>query len=324
MSEPISKHPEHPGPDFVIVGPLRAGTTMFRLMLGSHPQIADVGEFEESVAMLGDTGFPSPKHYREWLATHRVAQSRKYNLPDNLNDYQSIAYSMWSQLAQRHTGAKVIGCTIHSRIDRILDLWPNTKLICLVRDPRDVCRSCVGMGWYGHPALAYPEWLDPIHRWESAKERIPDDCRTIVRYEDLLRNPQLELSKCAELLGLDYSPAMLSFHESSSYDMVNPKLAEQWKRKMPPRCAELIDWRCAQAMANYGYQRSSMSPRPPTTFERFSLRLRNKTKRIKWRMNQYGPYLVAAWSIAKHLPPSNRIHLQIKSKLNQIDNSRLK
>lgn len=324
MSEPRSAQPEHQGPDFVIVGPLRAGTTMFRLMLGNHPQIADVGEFEESVAMLGGSGYPSQKQYRDWLTTHRVAQSRAYDLPESLQNYQSIARSMWSQLARDHEGSKAIGCTIHSRIDRILDLWPDTKLICLVRDPRDVCRSCVGMGWYGHAAMAYPKWLDPIRHWESARDRLPEDRWTLIRYEDLLRDPESELRKCTDLLGVEYDPAMLGFHESSSYEKLDPSLAEQWKRKMSPRCAELIDAQCVGLMRDYGYETSVESPRGPSGLEKLGLRLSDAIGRLRWRIDRYGLPLELSWKIAKRLPITNRWRMSVRNRINEIDHQHLR
>ncbi len=311
-------------PAFVLLGPLRSGTTMLRLMLHNHPSIAMVGEFEESIAMLGDSGYPSQKQYRDWLATHRVVQSRRYDLPDTLQDYQSIARSMWSQLASNHEGAKAIGCTIHSRIDRILDLWPDTKLICLVRDPRDVCRSCVGMGWYGHAAMAYPKWLDPIGFWESARDRLPENRWTQIRYEDLLRDPETELRKCTELLGLEYNPAMLNFHETSSYERLDPNLAEQWRKKMHPRTAEIIDARCAPKMQEYGYAPSVDNPQVASGFESFSIRINNRIGRLRWRIRRYGFPLVLSWAIAKRLPITNRWRRDAQSRINAIDQQYLR
>lgn len=123
MSDDTSnRHSLITGPDFVIVGPLRAGTTLFRLILGNHPGIHDIGEFEESVAMLSDQGYPSPKSYRDWLAVHRVAQARNYPFPASPDSYQEITHAMWTHNAAQAPEGSVIGCTIHSRIDRILDL----------------------------------------------------------------------------------------------------------------------------------------------------------------------------------------------------------
>ena len=318
-------HAEHAvGPEFVIVGPLRAGTTMLRLMLNNHPQIGVVGEFEEAVAPLGDSGFPSPQHYRDWLASHRVAQSRCYDLPETLADYPSMVNAMWSQLAKKHADTQVVGCTIHSRIDRVLDLWPDTRLICLVRDPRDVCRSCVGMGWFGHPADATRNWIDPIERWERARDRNADDRSVLIRYEDLLTDPLTALSQCTSLLGLGYDPQMLSFHESSSYEQLDPKLAEQWRTKMSPRCAEIIDARCVPKMQSYGYAPSTPEPRDADAFEKIAISIKSKLGRFDWRRRRYGLGLVLKWAIAKRLPITNAWRLGVRIRMNEIDRAHLR
>jgi hypothetical protein len=312
------------GPDFIIVGPLRAGTTLFRLMLGNHPSIHDIGEFEESVAMLPDRGYPSHQSYRDWLAVHRVAQSRQYQIPDNALSYQDITEAMWKHNAAKAPAGSIVGCTIHSRIDRVLDLWPETKLICIVRDPRDVCNSCVGMGWYGHPASAYPKWINPTRYWEAARNQLPADRWVQIRYEDLLVRPEEELTKCCRLMGLEYDQRMLNFHESSSYNALDPKLAEQWKRKMDPRTAEIIDWYCASQMGDYGYMPSVQSPRSPSTSERARIRFQNIIGRLSWRIKRYGLPLELSWKIAKRLPITNPWRQKIHNRINQIDQHHLR
>lgn len=297
---------------------------MLRLMLNSHPEIRVVGEFEESVAHLSDTGFPSTQHYRDWLASHRVAQTRAYNLSEELSDYPNMVDAMWSQLATQDDETKSVGCTIHSRIDRILDLWPNTKLICLVRDPRDVCRSCVGMGWYGHPVDATRKWLEPVERWEQARERLPANRWTMIRYEDLLRSPETELTKCTALLGLGYDPSMLSFHESSSYEQLDPKLAEQWPHKLPPRYAEIIDARCSPQMQTYGYTPSTPNPKDTSTIEQLVIRFKSKLGRFTWRKNRYGLGPVLGWAIAKRLPITNPWRVRLRNRMNEIDRKHLR
>lgn len=311
-------------PDFIIVGPMRAGTTMLRLMLNNHPDLALVGEFEESVAMLGDSGFPSTTEYRHWLQTHRVAQTRKYNLPDSLVDYPGIVDAMWSQVASEHPNTKLLGCTVHSRIDRLLDLWPDTKLICLVRDPRDVCRSCVGMGWHGHPAEAVPYWLRPVTRWESIKPRLADNQWTLIRYEDLLGNPRVELDKCCQLLGIEYNDHMLGFHQDSSYEQLDASLAEQWKRKMSSRCAEIIDARCLPMMRALGYEPSVPQPRDAGAFESLMIKLSSRANRLRWRVRRYGLGLTLSWALAKRLARSNTWRQRVHTRINEIDMKHLR
>lgn len=318
MNEHALVQSQQPGPDFVIVGPLRAGTTLFRLIMGNHPEIGEIGEFEESVALLSSSGWPSTQHYLQWLDLHRTAVSRKYTLPCDADSYKDIVQAMWTQLTEKQT-KPILGCTIHSRIDRILDIWPNTKLICIVRDPRDVCRSCVGMGWYGHPAAASNEWINPIQRWQLARDRLTEDQSVLIRYEDLVREPESVLDRCCTLLGVRFHPDMLTFHESSSYESLDPSLAEQWRRKMDPRTAELIDAACMPTMLNYGYEPSSAEPKPVSAFERCRIRVANRYGRFQFRIRRYGLSLVLQWALAKRLSLNSPWRKSAQERINAID-----
>jgi len=313
----------HSAPSFVLVGPLRAGTTLLHLMLDHHPQIASVGEFEEAAAILSDQGFPDPKHYHAWLAGDRVACSRSYTHAPAVESYQDIVSSMWKQLADGHQ-EPIIGCTIHSRFDRMLELWPNTKFIHIIRDPRDVANSCVGMGWIGHPAKGSDLWIQIAQRWNQLVERLGPDQWVQVRYEDLLEHPERELERCCKLLDLEYHPQMLEFHKTSTYQPLDPKLAEQWRRKMTPRTAEIIDSACNPWMGMYGYQTSTPDPKPASASEYLSIALTNKYQRFRWRVRRDGLSLVLRWALVKRRKLQSQARASVRRRMNEIDTSHLR
>ncbi|MBL4698231.1 MAG: sulfotransferase [Phycisphaerales bacterium] len=319
----ISSHNPHESPSFVLVGPLRGGTTLLNLMLNSHPQIASVGEFEESVSILDDTGWPDLDYYRSWLAQHRVASSRNYTAQPNAATYTDLVSQMWSQLATKHS-KPVIGCTIHSRFDRVRDIWPNTKFIHIIRDPRDVANSCVGMGWIGHPAKGSIFWTRIVRRWKNIVEHFSAEDYVQIRYEDLLANPQIELGRCCALLGLEYHPDMLNFHQSTTYAPLDPTLAEQWRHKMNPRTAEIIDVACRQWMESYGYESSTPDPIPPRLLELFKINVHNRIGRFRYRVNRYGVVLTVKWALVKRFSIDNVLRISVNRKINEIDTTHLR
>ena len=325
---PSSRSAESAAPDVIIVGPLRAGTTLLRLMLNNHPQIAVVGEFEESVAMLDDSGFPSAPDYRAWLAQHRTAVSRNYQSLETLDNYPQIARSLWSQLARSELPSdstkSVVGCTIHSRFDRAHELWPNAKLIHITRDPRDVSNSCIGMGWVGHAVKGVQHWIEPTKRWTQLENQLDDSQHIQIRYEDLLADPESTLTKCCELFDLSYDERMLDFHESSTYQKLDPKLAEQWKRKMNPRTAEIIDSICLDQMSELGYETSVPTPKPASSLESITINLQDRIGRFRWRIRKYGLPLVLQWSFAKRLPITNSFRMRVRKQINEINLSNLR
>ncbi len=309
--------------DFVIVGPLRAGTTMLRLLLDNHPRVACVGEFEESVSLASGAGWPDVGWYRRWLAQDRASVAKRFEIDETIGDYPSLVRSMWSQLASRCL-QPVVGCTIHSRFDRVRELWPEAKFILLVRDPRDVARSCLGMGWVGEATSGANLWLKPATRWLKLRQSLGPHDFVEIRYEDLLREPASVLDTCCKLLGERFDPAMLNFHETSTYEALDPALAEQWRRKMSPRAAEIIDSRCLELMQQFGYEPSVPTPRPAGWAERARLGIENRVGRLRFRVRRYGLRRFLAWSLLKFLRVDHPWRVRLRLKLNEIDRAHLK
>lgn len=314
---------DHPM-QFVIAGPLRAGTTLLRLILNNHPSIACVGEFEEVVSQARSPGrWPDLPTFRDFLAQDRPAQAKRLNVNPAIETYPELVRSLWNQLAARES-KPIVGCCIHSRFDRVREIWPGTKFIFLIRDPRDVARSCVGMGWTGEPTNASGKWIEPTRRWLALRDSLSSDDYVELRYEDLLADPKGQLDRCCRLLGQRFNPAMLAFHESSTYEPLDPRLAEQWRRKMAPRTAEIIEAACLDLMPGFGYEPSTPSPRPASGLESFRLGLTNRGGRLRFRVNRYGLPLVCAWAVAKRLPLSNPWRARVKTRINAVDTAHLR
>ncbi|MCC5823998.1 MAG: sulfotransferase [Phycisphaerales bacterium] len=322
-AEPAGEHAPH----FVIAGPLRAGTTMLRLILNSHPSIGCVGEFEEAVSrargVAGSDVWPDLGTYRAFLAQDRAALAKALVVDASIPSYPGLVRSLWDQLAARES-KPVVGCCIHSRFDRVREIWPGTRFIYLSRDPRDVARSCVGMGWAGEPTGAVGKWLEPTRRWLALRETLDPADFVELRYEDLVANPEGELDRCCRLLGHGFDPAMLAFHESSTYEPLDPRLAEQWRRKMPARTAEIIDAACVGLMPRFGYAASVPDPRPASGLEAVRLRVANRLGRLRFRRERYGVGLMLAWAAVKRLPLDNPWRKRVKGRINAVDTRHLR
>ena len=53
-----------------IVGPLRSGTTLLRLLVGNHPDIYGIGEFEYSVSQAKGNSWPAIHQFHDfWSGT---------------------------------------------------------------------------------------------------------------------------------------------------------------------------------------------------------------------------------------------------------------
>jgi protein-tyrosine sulfotransferase len=206
-------------PIIVIGGCGRSGTTLLRVMLDSHPEIA-CGP--ESLLFL-----PLPINAED-LAW-------KFEVPleeieaQQLKSSSRSAFIQWFQqrylaLRDRRIWADKTGRNVHC-FEQILKHFPNAKLLHAVRDGRDVACSLrthrkrkVENGKIV-PTHNLMPWEDCVERWtRSIADGIayrghPNYME--VKYEDVIQSPEATLQQVCQHLELDYSPQMLNFHEVS-------------------------------------------------------------------------------------------------------------
>lgn len=308
-------------PPVIVVGALRSGTTLFNLMLGHHRQVAHIGEYEEAVELMGDRGYPEAAELRHHLRASRQFLASELEIDSRLN-YRELVRDLLHQAAAARP-EPVTGFTIHSRFDRCPDLWPEARYIHVVRDPRDVARSCIGMGWVGNVYRGTDIWLEAERRWDRLKAEIREDQWMEVRYEDLVRNPETVLSGVCEFLGLEFDPEMLEFWRDSTYDPPDPTLIEQWRRRMTPREIQDVEYRCGDMLTARGYIPSEHGPRTPSVSERVALDLDNRYKRAQMAVKRYGLGLWLADRLTNRVAPAS-VRTRIELRKNDADRKHLR
>ena len=127
-------------------------------------------------------------------------------------------------------------------------LWPEAKVVHLIRDGRDVCLSVldwrkgatrfstfeedpvttIGIWW---------EWYVQLGR-EGGSELGPERYLE-VRYESLVAEPEGETRRVCDFLGVAYDPAMVRFHEGRTKQKPNLSAKSAWL----PVTSGLRDWR---------------------------------------------------------------------------------
>jgi hypothetical protein len=291
---------EMPGraPVFVF-GALRSGTTVFRLMLNAHESISNPGEVDFLFDHLQrDPAGPGGWHYRRAdLEEDRIFKTKGLGLRPEL-DGRDLLLQMLSDLTV--PGAVVTTLNVHRHPDRLLELLPEARIIHMLRDPRDVARSSIGMGWSGNTYYGVDHWIGTEQAWDRIADRLNPDQVLTLRYEDLFRDTENELRRVAAFLGLPYSLSMLSYHEASTYAPPDATLVEQWRRKLKPRDIALVEGKANRLMMARGYAPAAPS-HDPRTAERFALWLTNKTYRFRFKVRRYGFALIAGEILSRRL-----------------------
>ena len=307
LQSPMNVMTDESAPVF-LVGATRSGTTLLRLMLDHHPQISHFGEFEYAVHQITDAGLPDLADYYRYLELDRMYRVRHWDVDHSL-DYVHLIRSFLQQAIDR-SGKPLGGATVHSKFDELPRIWPNARYIHIVRDPRDVSRSCIGMGWVGNVYYGTEYWLEPIRRWNRLAGQLAPDRQMNVRYEDLICNTESELVRICEFIGTDYDNAMLDYADNSTYGLPEPSLTEQWRRKLSPQQIQQVESVCHVEMKRFGYEPASDSFAKPSGLAALRLSCEHRARRIQRNVKVYGLTRYFTWQLAKRFP-----HCELKRRI---------
>lgn len=230
-----------------VAGNSRSGTTMMSRVLGSHPSVFTFGElhFFEQMHSPDDTRGLSTSEATELAARLLSVQRQGYLGKREPARFREEAGAVVSPLGPEPTAArtfeaflryeatrsgKSLPCDQTPRnvfyIGEILALYPEARVVLMVRDPRDVLlsqkrkwkRRFLGArgipmrealrAWVNyHPITISKLWTSSV----SAGDRFEDDGRVLcVRFEDLLAHPETEVRRVCEFIGVSFSEDMLN------------------------------------------------------------------------------------------------------------------
>ena len=105
-------------------------------------------------------------------------------------------------------------------VDELLEIWPEARIIVLVRDARDVALSVAPLPFGpNNPYAAARWWARGVRAGLNAEGRHPEHVLT-VRYEDLVADPAACVERVCEHVGLVYNREMLAIERSDPAKIV--------------------------------------------------------------------------------------------------------
>lgn len=287
------------GPLF-LVGAERSGTTLLRLMLDHHPLIAWTNEFEYAVDHIpAEGGWPELSEYHRRLQGSRVFRANGFRVDPTLS-YPQLVSSFLEQDRQRKS-KRIVGASVHRHFDRLLRVWPEARFIHLVRDGRDVAKSCIAMGWAGNVWMGVERWIEAEALWARVAGALASGRCIEVRYESLIQDPRGTLEAICGFVGVPYSPQMLEYADQSSYRPPDQSLIAQWRRKLSARELQLVESRIAKMLVERGYELSGQPPLRVTALMRCRLRVQDYLYRKWFRLRRYGLPLLVCFFLARKL-----------------------
>lgn len=275
-----------PGRDPVfVVGCQRSGTTWVQLLLARHPHVSTANETHMVDRFLG----PAIRAWGELDDDSReVGLPTLCSGPEFLDTVRGLGRRILARVAGPDTRVVVEKTPDHALWgDELLELFPDARILHVVRDPRDVCSSLLAAGrdWGSHwaPRSAY----EAANRWnryvEAARGIRPrgDDRSLEVRYEDLHADPAAELGRMLDWLGLEHDGDLLA-RAAEATDISRLREGEgdgpwdladepdgffrkgesgSWREDLRRSDARLVEHVCREHMDTYGYAPSTTSGR---------------------------------------------------------------
>lgn len=211
--------PQTSPPPFFIVGSARSGTSLLQVLLDAHPAIAIPPESHLFVRFSGIFSCYGDLRDRSNLRLFvkdllRDARIREWGLRVSVEDFCASLTSCSIRdvvahlfmLYARKEGKQRWGdkTPLHARhLDDILAVFPEAKIIHLVRDGRDVAESLnrIFKGKESVWANAH-RWTRDVMACHAFKQRVPAEAFLDVKYEDLVRAPAQEVSRIFTFLGV--------------------------------------------------------------------------------------------------------------------------
>ncbi len=280
-----------------VYGALRSGTTLLHLILDAHPAIHSASEAD----YLFDHVRPDPSGPGGWrYDTEALADDWifrdivKLEVPEGRQGLD-LAQAVCATLAGRAPGQQ-LSVNIHRNAPVMAAMFPEAKIIHLLRDPRDVARSSVGMGWSGNSYYGVDHWIGTESDWDAAD--IPPERVLEVRFETLISDIKGELTRICDFLGLEFDPRMLDYHEQTTYAAPDPSIAGKWREKAAPREIALIEGRLGGLLEARGYDSAGTAAQPGAV-EALRLILQHRLNRWRFNMRRYGAGLFFGRHLAK-------------------------
>ncbi|MGI9556738.1 MAG: sulfotransferase [Solirubrobacterales bacterium] len=213
---------EPPAP--FIVGATRSGTTLLRLMLDAHPDMAIPSETHFIPDMIKARRWEraGPERLAEVVLNHRRwgdfhldsdTLVEKFKEEDLSNAGPAIRafFKYYAEMQGKDRwGDKTPGYV--REMVRIQSVLPEARFLHLIRDGRDVAVSLVGMNWGPDTvAGAARRWRKRVLRGRQQAPRLRNYME--VRFEDLILDTEPTLRRICEFIELPFDDAMLHYHQ---------------------------------------------------------------------------------------------------------------
>ena len=155
-----------------------------------------------------------------------------------------------------------------------VNMYDNARAIHIYRDPRSILSS-----WKRLSFATEGQYLNPIYNWidsmnciERYKRELPSDKYLVLRYEDVMADPESHAHKICDFVGIGFEPEMLmpetwhgrlpkgflinpqSAHEGENIRGFSTERTKNWVKNLEDWEIALVEYLCHDLMKEHGYE----------------------------------------------------------------------
>lgn len=244
-----------------VMGPPRSGTTLIKNVLQSHSEICGIE---------GETFFFLRENYSDFRRPSVDDQRMKQIIRRSKSDVD--LFDRFAAIVKdKKDGKRFLEKTPEHaiRLEYILDHFPASQAIFVIRDPRDGLSSARKYEAYWNSLPDGDRVGGYIETWrESVKKYLDNRGNTavsLVCYEDFCREPEQALQRLADDLGIQVEPQQLdpSYYSQTWYsneqshsrlkEPITAQTVGRWKQELTGEDFSRVEEELGHEMKSLGY-----------------------------------------------------------------------
>lgn len=268
---------------FFIVSTGRSGTTLLRAILNQHPDLCIPPESDYLWRVIIEYQRNYKHHHWRDIVTlfcGEMARGQEYcgwdiqvkgfyfkakKLPHDQRSLAKLIDLYYQHYLQKHfpEALRWGDKTPHylKYLPQLDAVYPNSQHLHIYRDGRDVVSSILKLGWTKTPEAACDMWLQRIQAVRAYRQRDNPTKFLEIRYEDMVHQPEIIITKICDFLNIAYKPEMLEFHQNPGQfrgDAVRPDLHPMLSQ--PISAKAIGKWRQALDNEQQAYVQERLAP----------------------------------------------------------------
>jgi hypothetical protein len=263
---------------FFIVGSARSGTTLLRIMLNAHPDVAVPPESRFITELWNGEEKVEVDDFLKRLRDHR--RFKVWDLPigevraqitGSRASYAEAVEAAYTAYAA-HRGKSMYGDKTPRYVENIsllANLWPDAKFIHQIRDGRNVALS------YAEVPFGPKDVAGAARLWKTRVIAGMQSGRELagrymeIRYEDFIDDLESSAKLVSDFLGINFDEGMLDYTERARDDILpraakyNPNISKSvsdarkrsWRDSMPDSQVRIFEAVAGDLLSELGYGR---------------------------------------------------------------------